>query len=822
MPAIDGGRRITFIWAEDQIQITKPRHPGDGQIDIVYRYVGRIGTVDAGSDSPELVEVGDEELPPGPDSQALPGLDELMNTVWDDAKVAKLKVRGTFDEDYEKGETLGSGNYGTVWKAVNRHTGQVFAAKLVKNKSNPPGAGNGRYFAAQQGRHGKGGGGVKYDTPLKEEIAIMKACSTHHCVVKYVHEYGVYKQEGCKDNEAWLILEYCPDGQLYNKMDSHKRGCFAEIHARTLFAQVIRALAHIHLMGIVHRDIKPDNILLRKYKYVPTAAEIRRKGLKGDAAKPQLRYLAKVADFGMARIVGYGDAGQGVRLHADDVHIQTIDKIEDSQQSTSQTASSLIHESLETSMPIRRARSIVGTPRYLAPEVYLSWKKDSAANEVRDRRAAEFKANKNQEGGEWESWQPSDFQIGTPRGGFADGCYTLDLVVPWLTGDPNTGEPHPVAKWWHEVVKRKYSYGYARRLSRSSAMSKPSSSAADVRAGQKRRAVGGNASGSEDEDEIDEFMLTQHNWPEDEWGLTERERAQAAAIDLMEIVERRDRDVSVTPMRIGECDTTRARMTIAACMRIDAAVRHGYDGVAADAFALGGTIHMLLSNDYLVRGSGPGDKVHQDSGEQKEQEKAWRFLVVPEEKRLPKYELPALTDMYHGRTKILGWSKGNSGDILPSHLQQMLLGCVTFTADRWVGISNEARDIIMRLTRPDPSARLTVYQALQHPWFKNRKLTVDRWADFERTTPRFGPKIDAGFSPGGGGLNRTSIITEGSMSQLSGASQLDDDESQPYAFDVPDFRAHGGGELEHSPMPASAVQRGAKRARTDDPKPQCD
>src|SRR6185437_11417692 len=64
---------------------------------------------------------------------------------------------------------------------------------------------------------------------------------------------------GVSDEHAWLVMEYFPHGDLRRRM---KAGMDPVAGMRTLVA-VARALEAIHASGILHRDLKPGNIMFR-------------------------------------------------------------------------------------------------------------------------------------------------------------------------------------------------------------------------------------------------------------------------------------------------------------------------------------------------------------------------------------------------------------------------------------------------------------------------------------------------------------------------------------------------------------------------------
>lgn len=57
-----------------------------------------------------------------------------------------------------------------------------------------------------------------------------------------------------------LVLEYCNGGDLCDYINHY--GALREDEARVLFRQLVSALAHMHRLGVAHRDVKLDNIFL--------------------------------------------------------------------------------------------------------------------------------------------------------------------------------------------------------------------------------------------------------------------------------------------------------------------------------------------------------------------------------------------------------------------------------------------------------------------------------------------------------------------------------------------------------------------------------
>merc|ERR1719328_732033 len=62
------------------------------------------------------------------------------------------------------------------------------------------------------------------------------------------------------DTKIYMVLEYCPGGELFDYIVDRDRLCEAE--SRKFFRQIVAAVAYIHEAGYAHRDLKPENILI--------------------------------------------------------------------------------------------------------------------------------------------------------------------------------------------------------------------------------------------------------------------------------------------------------------------------------------------------------------------------------------------------------------------------------------------------------------------------------------------------------------------------------------------------------------------------------
>ncbi len=82
-------------------------------------------------------------------------------------------------------------------------------------------------------------------------------------VTKGLHHSNIVKlyDHGCLGDRFYFVMEYCPGGCVQSLLEKRKKALGVEQAAPIMF-QVLEGLVHLHSNGMVHRDIKPPNILL--------------------------------------------------------------------------------------------------------------------------------------------------------------------------------------------------------------------------------------------------------------------------------------------------------------------------------------------------------------------------------------------------------------------------------------------------------------------------------------------------------------------------------------------------------------------------------
>lgn len=127
------------------------------------------------------------------------------------------------------------------------------------------------------------------------ELEARSAAKLHHPNVVAVHDQGVHEgpgPKGIREEYVYLVMELLRGGTLRDLLD--ERGALDPALAVSIADPVLAALGAAHTAGLVHRDVKPENVLVGR-----------------DGA-------VKVADFGLVRAL----AGMGITT--DDVILGTV------------------------------------------------------------------------------------------------------------------------------------------------------------------------------------------------------------------------------------------------------------------------------------------------------------------------------------------------------------------------------------------------------------------------------------------------------------------------------------------------------------------
>ena len=151
------------------------------------------------------------------------------------------------DLGYEKLDRLGIGSFGEVWKIkdVTKDPPKILVAKIPLNK--------------------------KFNAKFEEEAHILRKLAGHKGVPK------VFEMIEIKNKRA-MIQEFISGKTLYEVIERE----LEEVEIESVVIQLADVVAHSHDIGIIHRDIKPGNVIVQpdgtiKLLDFGTAKELREK-----------------------------------------------------------------------------------------------------------------------------------------------------------------------------------------------------------------------------------------------------------------------------------------------------------------------------------------------------------------------------------------------------------------------------------------------------------------------------------------------------------------------------------------------------------------
>uniref|UniRef100_A0A914W345 cyclin-dependent kinase n=1 Tax=Plectus sambesii TaxID=2011161 RepID=A0A914W345_9BILA len=152
-------------------------------------------------------------------------------------------------DNYENLSKIGEGTYGVVYKAVESRSGKLVALKKIRLDSDPEGV----------------------PSTCIREIALLRELDHPHIVklLDVVHSA----------RNLYLVFEFC-NQDLKAYLDRLGSRALPAVHVQSFTWQLLQGLAYCHTHRVLHRDLKPQNLLL-----------------DGDG-------VIKLADFGLARSFG--------------------------------------------------------------------------------------------------------------------------------------------------------------------------------------------------------------------------------------------------------------------------------------------------------------------------------------------------------------------------------------------------------------------------------------------------------------------------------------------------------------------------------------
>ncbi|CAK7891434.1 serine/threonine-protein kinase Rad53p [[Candida] anglica] len=158
--------------------------------------------------------------------------------------------QGIYKDFIVKNEIIGQGAFATVKKVIERSTGESYAVKIINRRK-------------ALNANGAAGG-------VDRELSILRKLNHPNIV----HLKSFYED---MDN-YYLVMEFVPGGDLMDFVAAN--GAIGEDATQVITKQILDGIAYVHKLGISHRDLKPDNVLIMQDNPI----------------------LIKITDFGLAKI----------------------------------------------------------------------------------------------------------------------------------------------------------------------------------------------------------------------------------------------------------------------------------------------------------------------------------------------------------------------------------------------------------------------------------------------------------------------------------------------------------------------------------------
>ncbi|HEY9759128.1 MAG TPA: serine/threonine-protein kinase [Oculatellaceae cyanobacterium] len=162
--------------------------------------------------------------------------------------------------EYEVLRCIGAGGMGVIFKCQRRKDGKLVAIKMLHP-----------HLAEDE------------ESMSRFEIELRAVCLLSHPNIIVIHDLGV-----ADSGVPYMVMDFVDGKDLLDTLS--KEGPMAQDRFLNIFTQVCGAMAHAHERSILHRDIKPDNIMLTRNE-------------RG-------REVVRLMDFGIARLLT--DSARGV------------------------------------------------------------------------------------------------------------------------------------------------------------------------------------------------------------------------------------------------------------------------------------------------------------------------------------------------------------------------------------------------------------------------------------------------------------------------------------------------------------------------------
>jgi len=223
-----------------------------------------------------------------------------------EAALLRNKRKVLRSEQFEKLKLIGKGAYGDVYLVRDKEDSNIYAMKILRKSE------------------------------LIKKNQILNTLAERDFLTQSNNPWSVQLIYSFHDpKNLYLVMEFLPGGDLMTLLI--KRGILTEDETRFIIAETLLAIHHVHMTGFIHRDIKPDNLLLTRSGHI------------------------RLTDFGLStKTDRYSDP-----------LVNLIDELTDLLRNNGNSLNSSLPNHVWNKKRREQVCSTVGTPDYIAPEVLL-------------------------------------------------------------------------------------------------------------------------------------------------------------------------------------------------------------------------------------------------------------------------------------------------------------------------------------------------------------------------------------------------------------------------------------------------------------------
>ena len=175
---------------------------------------------------------------------------------------------------------IGKGSFGKVMLVKKKDTGNIYAMKVLSKPN---------IVQKKQVEH------------TKTERRVL-GCTVHPFIVTLHYAFQT-------SQKLYFVLDYCPGGEIFFHLG--RQGSFPENLAVFYTAEIALALFHLHDLGVIYRDLKPENLLIDDLGHIKLADfGLSKEGIKANSEGTHS--FCGTAEYLAPEIINHSGHGTGV------------------------------------------------------------------------------------------------------------------------------------------------------------------------------------------------------------------------------------------------------------------------------------------------------------------------------------------------------------------------------------------------------------------------------------------------------------------------------------------------------------------------------